>query len=250
MINILVPMAGRSTFFDETVYQFPKVLVELNGKPMIEWVINNLSSLSRDKRFIFAVGEKDCSKYYLDNTLKLLAGKSEVIRLKTETKGAACSCLMAVEQIDNDLPLIIANCDQILDVNLDQVLSDFESRQLDAGVICFDSVHPKWSYSQIDEEGWVVETAEKRPISRNAIAGFYYFRRGADFVSAAFRAIRKDSSIEGAYYIAPILNELILDGRKVGAVAIPNERYHSFYSPQKIEEFERMTKSSRYGSVG
>ena len=106
-----------------------------------------------------------------------------------ETKGAACSCLLAINHIPPDDPLIVANADQIIDWDLNAVLSYFEEGDFDAGTICFESVHPRRSYVAVDEQGEVVEAAEKKPISRNAIAGFYYYRRGSDFIQAAMKSI-------------------------------------------------------------
>jgi len=104
--------------------------------------------------------------------------------------------------------------------------------------VTFESVHPRWSYVRLDKEQYVVETAEKHPISRNAIAGLYYFRHGSDFIEAAMRSIQKDSSIKGNFYIAPTLNELILQGKKIRVAKIDALRYHTFYTSQKIKEYE------------
>jgi len=238
-LNIVVPMGGAQTFFDEAIYKFPKWLTELRGKPMIQWVCENLNQIKGEKTFIFILRDEDCNKFHLDDTIRLLIDSPiEIIKLKTDTKGAACSCLLSIELINNDTPLVITNADQIIDVDLNKPLGDFNKRNLDAGVITFDSVHPKWSYVRLDESELVIETTEKRPISRNAIAGFYYYKSGKNFIESAFKMILKDSCLDGLFYISPTLNELILDSKKVGSFSIENNKYHSFYSPQKIKEFE------------
>lgn len=121
--------------------------------------------------------------------------------------------VLAISNIKNDYPLIIANFDQLFDDSPQDLIARLQDG--DAGVVTFESVHPRWSYVRLDEQGFVVETAEKRPISREAISGLYYFRRGKDFVEAAMRSIQKDSSVNGNFYIAPTLNELILQGKKI-----------------------------------
>jgi len=105
-------------------------------------------------------------------------------------------------------------------------------------VVTFESVHPRWSYVRLNEQGLVVETAEKRPISRNAIAGLYHFKHGKDFVNSAMRMIQKDSSVNGSYFISPTLNEMILTGKTITTVKVDAEKYHTFYTPQKIKEYE------------
>jgi NDP-sugar pyrophosphorylase family protein len=239
MLNILIPLGMQSVFFEGSAYPFPKPLVEINGKPMIQRVIENLSTLSEDKRFIFVLREEDCTKFHLDSTIRLLAGpECLIIRLAKPTKGAACSALLAVDHIGNDNPLLIANGDQVFDVDLDDCLARFRAEHVDAGCLTFDSVHPRWSYVRLENDGDIVETAEKFPISRHAIAGFYYFERGADFVAAAKSSIRKGAAVDDAYYIAPVLNELVLMNCRLKAVQVPNATYHTFYAPKKIDEYE------------
>lgn len=238
MLNILVPMAGRSEFYDSKTYVFPKPLFEINGIPMVELVVKNLDTIGSEKQFHFILSAEDCDRFHLDHTLRLLTdGRCNMLKLERETRGAACSCLMAIEFIDNDAPLIISNADQVVEHDLDEVLHYFVENDYDAGVICFESVHPRWSYVLLNAEQQVIETAEKRPISKNAVAGFYYFRRGADFVAAAMRSIEKDANVNGLYYIAPALNEMILDRKKLGIYKIDSSCYHSFYSPQKVKEY-------------
>lgn len=246
MLNILIPMGGISTFFEGDEYPYPKPFIEINGSLMIELVIENFARIREPHRFIFVVQRGDCSTYHLDDTLRLLAGDGcEIIVLNGETRGAACSALMAIDFIDNDEKLIVSNGDQLLDLDMNELLESFEQRMSDGGVVCFRSVHPKWSYVRLDEQQRIIETAEKRPISSNAIAGLYYFRRGRDFVASAMKSIQKDAQVNGLYFVAPTLNEMVLDHRQLDIYMIDKDRYHSFYSPQKIKEYE--LKCSRRG---
>ena len=239
MINILIPLASKSGFFKGPEYIYPEILNEVKGKTMIEAVIENYSIIEEEKKYIFILNKEESDRYHIDNILKLVTDSNcEIIKLSGETKGAVCSCLMGIDYINNDNSLIIANGNQVIDKNLNDVLVDFKNRDLDSGVICFDSVHPKWSYVKLDEDGSVEETTEKNPISKNAIAGFYYFKKGKDFINSAMKLIEKDANYEGKYYIAPTINELILENKKIGIFKIKNEQYHSFYSPQKIKEYE------------
>lgn len=241
MINILIPLAGSNQFFSDVEYPFPKPLIEINGLSMIEHVINNFSSITCKKRFIFIVNGSDCKKYHLHNTLNLLCENAcKIIKVNNETKGAACSALMAIEYINNDYPLIISNADQIIDADFNQVLDNFES--YDAGVITFESVHPRWSYIRKNTQGDIVETSEKNPISKDAIAGFYYFAQGKEFCDAAMSSIAKDASVNGLYFVAPVFNELVLQNKKLTSYALSNNFYHTFYTPNKIKEYESLSK--------
>lgn len=239
MINILIPLAGKNQFFPEAECPFPKPLIEFNGKTMIEHIIDNFSTIQKEKQFIFIVNSEDCKKHHLDNVLNILTNHTcKIIKLDNETKGAACSALMAVEHIDNEIPLIISNADQLFDICLDEVISSFDNS--DAGVITFESIHPRWSYVRLDSENRVTETAEKRPISKSAIAGFYYFKNGSDFINSSSKMIKKDASVNGLYYVSPVLNEMVLENKTINVFKIENTKYHTFYTPQKIKEYERL----------
>ena len=234
MINILLPAMGKSTFFKDSY--FPKSLYEINGKTMLELVIDNYKDLN-PKHFIFVFAEDECMKFHLDSSARILTTSGNVIKLRSQTAGALCTCLMAIEYINNDDPLIIANSDQIIEVDYTEIIKTFETNDDDAGVITFPSIHPRWSYVR-KEGSMVIEVAEKRPISRDAVAGFYYYRKGRDFIEAAKQALRKGNSLEENYYISASINELILMGKKVSAYSIEKKQYKSFYSPDKIKEYE------------
>lgn len=234
MVNILIPSMGRSTFFEDSF--FPKPLIEIRGKTMLEMVIENYTNVD-PKNYIFVFDDKDCSEFHLDSSAKILSPLSIVIRLRNQTRGALCTCLMAVDHINNDTPIIIANSDQIIDIDYKKVIEHFEEMNADAGIITFPNIHPRWSYAR-KQGNEIIEVAEKRPLSKDAIAGFYYFKKGSDFVESAKQAIIKDNSMNGKFYISASINEMILLGKKVGYCDIPKEKYHSFYSPEKIKEYE------------
>lgn len=238
MINVLLPAMGTSTFYKDSY--FPKPLYEINGKTMLELVVENYKELDPNQ-YIFVFSEEDCLKFHLDSSAKLLSPASRVIKLRNQTAGALCTSLMAVEYINDDASLIIANSDQIIDVDYKKIIEHFESQGDDAGIITFPNIHPRWSYARKDENE-IVEVAEKRPISKNAIAGFYYYKRGGDFIEAAKKALIKQNNLDGKYYISASINEMILMGKRVGYFDIEKEQYKSFYSPAKVKEYEESLK--------
>nr|WP_281362606.1 nuclear transport factor 2 family protein [Marinifaba aquimaris] len=124
-------------------------------------------------------------------------------------------------------------------------IDTIRSKGSDAGVLTFNSVHPKWSFVNQNDDGIVTQAAEKRPISNNAIAGFYYFEQTKDFIEAAKNLIRKDVKFDGSFYVSETLNELILRGKKVLSLNIPKERYHHFHDEHSLDSFQsnRLKKS-------
>jgi dTDP-glucose pyrophosphorylase len=245
-MNLVIPIASRSEFFSLEEYGFPKALIEIMGLPMIEHFIKNITHGNSFKKIIFIVKQDDCDRFHLDNTLNLLSPiKPEIIKLRADTQGALCSVLLAIEFINQDEPLLISNADQIFDQGIADHLQHFGASDLDAACLTFSSVHPRWSYIKTNGDGLAIETAEKRPISKHAIAGLYLYKKGSDFVKYGMDSIKHGSSVEGKYFISPVFNEYILSGKKVGHLMVSNEHYHTFYSPQKIEEYESNLKRNQ-----
>lgn len=238
-MNLIIPIASSSKFFNLEDYGYPKPLVEVMGKPMIQYVIENITQGIQFKKITFVVKQDDCHKYHLDNILNLLSPiKPVIVKLRADTQGALCSVLLAVEHISHDEPLVISNADQTFDGGISNQYEKFISEGADAACITFNSIHPRWSYVRVDENDSVVEAAEKRPISKHAIAGIYMYKNGADFIEYSMKSIKNNSIVDGNYFISPVFNEFILAGKKVMHYSISNSSYHSFYSPQKIEEYE------------
>jgi NDP-sugar pyrophosphorylase family protein len=246
MLNIIIPLAGPSDIFYNAGYIYPKPLIEIKGRPMIEVVLENPAALKGEKRFIFIVKEEDCLKFHLDNTLRLLDDKCHVVVLKKKTSGALCSILMCIDLLGKEDELLVLNADQLIDMDFNKPLEYFRNNKTDSGVVTFPSIHPRWSYARV-QEGKVVETAEKNPISNNAIAGFYYFKETASFFKNAFAAIRKSAGIDGNYFTSFVINEYILSNQHVEYFPLEKGKYFSFYSPQMITEFENATSQNFTG---
>lgn len=241
-MRILIPMGGSDEAFRQHGYAYAKPLIEIAGRPLIQHVLDPLKRVA-DAQVVFVIRKEDDQRFHLREVLQLLDPSATVIRADGPTAGAACTALLAIEHIDNGEELLIANGDQILGFDVEAVLSRFRARGLDAGTVVFDSVHPRWSFVKTDADGMVVEAAEKRPISRNATAGVYYFREGRFFVGAAKSMIRKDASVNGGFFVCPSLNELVLAQMRVGVERIEREQYISLATPQAVEEYELILKA-------
>lgn len=239
MLTILVPMAGQSQFFSGDEFKFPKPFVEIKGKPMIQHVIENLQLMDGEFQFHFIVNKEDSSKYNIGNVLTILTNdKCTVTEQDGITKGAICTILLALDDLNLDEPLVISNSDQIIDKGLNEAVSFFKAEDSDAGVVCFDSIHPQWSFARVIDKNVLIETAEKSPISRHAIAGIYYYKKARYFIESAMQVIRKGRDIDGKYFISMTYNELALRQKKLNVFFVKNSEYHSFYSPEKIKEYE------------
>jgi HAD superfamily hydrolase (TIGR01509 family) len=211
-LNILIPMAGKGSRFADRGYVFPKPLVEIKGKPMIQLVIENLNI---DANYIFIVQKEHVEKYNIKQMLEILKPGCTVIELDEVTEGAAVTTLLAKEFINNGSPLLLANSDQYIEWDSSEVMYNFLNSDIDGGILTFDSTHPKWSYAKVDDNNFVTEVAEKNPISNNATVGIYFWKKGSDYVKYAEEMINKDIRVNGEFYVCPVFNEAISDTRKI-----------------------------------
>jgi len=217
-MNVLIPMAGAGSRFAQAGYTFPKPLIEVNGKPMIQVVVENLNI---DAHFIFLVQKEHYEKYNLKQVLGLIKPGCDIVLVDGMTEGAACTTLLASELIDNNEPLLMANSDQIVDWNSNECLYAFGAEGVDGGILTFKATHPKWSYAKLGDDGLVDEVAEKNPISDNATVGIYYWKHGSDYVKYANQMIEKDIRTNNEFYVCPVFNEAIQDGKKIRIKEVP-----------------------------
>ena len=231
-MKVLIPMAARGKRFEDAGYSFPKPLIEVNGKPMIQIIIENLNF---SDQHIFIVQKDHMEKYSIKEMLNLIKENSEMISVNEITEGAACTVLLAKELINNDEELVIANSDQWVNWNNQHFLSYLREKNADGGIVTFIATHPKWSFVKIDEEGLVTEVAEKKPISNIATVGIYYFKKGSDFVQAAEQMISKNIRTNNEFYVAPVFNEMIASGKKI--LTYPIAEMRGLGTPEDLKRF-------------
>lgn len=211
-MNVLIPMAGAGSRFEQAGYTFPKPLIEVNNKPMIQVVVENLNV---EAHFIFLVQKQHYEKYNLKQLLSLIAPGCDIVQVEGITDGAARTTLLAEQLINNNEPLLMANSDQFVEWNSNECIYAFTADSIDGGIITFEATHPKWSFAKLDKDGFVSEVAEKNPISNLATAGIYYWKHGSDYVKYVKQMIDKDIRTNNEFYVCPVFNEAIGDGKKI-----------------------------------
>jgi HAD superfamily hydrolase (TIGR01509 family) len=231
-INVLIPMAGAGSRFEQAGYTFPKPLIDVNGKPMIQVVVDNLNI---DANFIYIVQKSHRSKYNLDSLLNLLTPNCKIVEVEGVTEGAACSALLAKDHINNQDPLFFANSDQFVEWNSSEFLYKMQETEVDGGIVIFKSTHPKWSFAKVNESGFVEEVAEKNPISDNATVGYYYWKHGSDFIKYAEQMINKDIRVNNEFYVCPVFNQAIESGLKISTFSA--EKMWGLGTPEDLTLF-------------
>ncbi len=231
-INIVIPAAGLGIRFANAGYTFPKPLIDVNGKPMIQKVVENINIKGR---FIFIVQKSHYEKYNLKYLLNAVSPGCVIIQTNGLTDGSACTLLLAKKYIDNDDPLIIANSDQLLEWDANYFVYASMSEGVDGSISTFENNHPKFSYASIDDDGYVKEVAEKLVISNNATTGIYFWKKGCDCVKYTEQMIDKDIRTNGEFYNCPVYNEAIQDGKKIKTVKA--DRFWCIGTPEDLQYY-------------
>jgi len=233
-LNVVVPMAGHGSRFAVAGYTFPKPLIEVNGRPMIQVV---KESLNIDAHYIFIVQKDHYEKYQLRYMLNMISPGCDIVQVDGVTEGAACTVLKAKDLINNENPILIANSDQCVEWNSNECLYAFSADGIAGGIITFKSVHPQYSFAKVDDQGFVSEVAEKKVISDNATVGLYYWAHGADYVNCAEQMIQKNIRVNNEFYVCPVYNEAIQNGAKIRVKNV--ERMWSLGTPTDLDYYLR-----------
>jgi dTDP-glucose pyrophosphorylase len=217
-LNVLIPMAGAGSRFEQAGYTFPKPLIEVKGKPMIQVVVENLNIKAN---YIYVVQKTHREKYNLDTLLNLITPGCKIVETDGVTEGAACTALLAKEHINSENPLFFANSDQFVEWDSNEFMYKMNETDVDGGIVSFRATHPKWSFAKVNENGLVTEVAEKNPISDIATVGYYYWKHGSDFVKYAEQMIQKDIRVNNEFYVCPVFNQAIQDGKQIRTFDVP-----------------------------
>lgn len=238
MLQVLIPISSNNTFFPKEDYFFPKPIIEVLNKPLIVQVITHLERVLNPDIFIFVI-PKDLEITFSLSSIINLATKipTKFIIRNGNTSGGLSSCLLASDLIEEG-ELIISNMDEIIDFNLCNIVDNFRISNAAAGVIAYESSHPRWSYGIIDDNNNITFCAEKKVISNFAFAGFYYFKSRSIFIDSCSNVLLEDDSLDGVFYISSALNQIILSQNFVKAYKISSTKHHSLFSPEMIKEFE------------
>lgn len=220
-MNILIPAAGMGSRFIQAGYDRPKPFIIINGKQMISHVIDSIGIENTEYgkiRYTFIMQHTDDAHTFSS----VWHRGHKIIYTNKVTEGAACTTLLAKDVINNDLPLLICNSDQIFKWDTKAFFNQMQRGHYDAGILVFNASETKWSFAKVDprDRMTVTEVAEKKVISDLATVGAYYWKRGSDYVKYAERMIQKNIRVNNEFYVCPVFNEAIQDNRRVLAFKV------------------------------
>lgn len=237
MINIVIPMAGQGSRFANAGYEKPKPFIDVDGKPMIVRVLENLDY--PDARYILIARKEHMEKEY--ELVKQIEKEFNAIFVSIDklTEGTACTVLYARKYINNDEPLLIANSDQIVDMNIADFIDDCKDKKLDGSILTFVDKHkdPKWSFAKLNENNLVIEVKEKVVISEYATVGIYLFSKGKHFVNASIDMIIENDRVNNEFYTCPAYNYAIKDSLNIGIYNIDFSQMHGIGTPEDLNVY-------------
>lgn len=238
MLQIIVPMAGAGSRFAVAGYTDPKPLIPVHGVPMIKVVIDNLTPACAH-RFIFICQAKHVADYGLKARLAAWAPGCDIVELDGLTEGAACTVYAAKDLIDSTQPVMIANSDQYVDVDIDNYLLAMEEAGADGLIMTMKANDPKWSFVGFDGAGLINRVVEKEAISDEATVGIYNFRTGSQLLTSIESMIRQDLRVNGEFYVAPAYNELIGQGASIVhySIGAEGQGMYGLGIPADLEHF-------------
>lgn len=258
IINVIIPMAGKGQRFKDAGYTISKPFIpvpfyesfdgETEEIPMIELAIkcfeSSQNNMNKRLRFIL-IALRDQILENFDALQKIIKKYNVIIHpIDGVTEGSVCTILKAKGLINNDEELIISNCDQWFDWNIDYFFDYVERKKADGAILTFPAKKEKWSFVDIEEDtGLIKLVAEKRPISTNATVGVYYWRKGSDFVKYAEQMIKEDYRVNGEFYTCPVYNFALQDKKKI--VPFPAYEMWGLGTPEDLDKFKKSMPHDR-----
>jgi hypothetical protein len=216
--------------------QYPLYMTEINEKTILEQQVEYVQKM-QPQQLLFCVRESEIKKFHTDSMVKQIDPFAIIIPIMAQTKGAICTALLGAKHIDTDVELILMAIDDFMDEDCLAIVNEFRVAGADAGIVSFNSIHPRYSFVKINTNGIPLEFAEKIPISKNALVSFYYFKHGRNFVECAEEVIRKDSLVDGCFYISQAMNEMILKQKAIVLHKIQNDKFHPLKTEALMAEY-------------
>lgn len=236
-LHIIMPMAGEGSRFARAGWTTPKPLIELRGVPLFQRAIGSVAIEGVEMKYSFIVRQEHIDNQHIDRLITDILPEARVFSVLKTTRGAVETCLVAEEAIDDEDAVVVMDCDlefrskrynELVSAALSVCADDADGGAL----VSFESDNPRYSYALIDEEGRVVRTAEKEPISTHALCGAYFFGSGKDFKRIAHQLLYDGTHGKAEFYVSLLYNYLLAEGKAVRLASM--EEYYSYGTPEEL----------------
>lgn len=233
-------MAGEGIRFRKEGWTTPKPLIEHNGLPLFEHALSSIIVDGIGVKYSFIVRQEHIDEYRIDKTIRSFHPDSNIFAVNRTTRGAVETCLVAEPAICDDDAVIIMDCDlefwskEFMNI-IGSILAQPVEKAYGGALVSFESSEPRYSYAAVDDNGFVVRTAEKEVISNHALCGAYFFSTGRRFKQIAHQLLDEPEFKKPEFYVSLLYNYLLADGEKVRLAQV--EEYHSFGTPEELKQY-------------
>ena len=236
MINVVIPMAGKGQRFLDKGIKTPKPLIKVNTKPFISHVIDSVNF--DQANFFFLIRDEHLKNNNFDEILKTKKINYKIIPIKKDTEGAACTVLLGLNDTNKDLPLIVKDCDQVMNWSKKNFLEFVKRRNNDGVLVTVPTKNPGFSYVELhDDMSAVLRTKEKEVVSSFGNTGCYYFNKTSEFEHYTNLMIKKNIRVKNEFYVSQVYNEYILDNKKI--LHYPIVEIFSINTPEELSNNEQ-----------
>lgn len=239
-LHIIMPMAGEGSRFLKEGWTTPKPLIDLKGQPLFKHAISSVSDEEIPMKYSFIVRQEHIDKYHIDEGIKSFLPEVNIFSVTKTTRGAVETCLMAESAIDDEDAILVMDCD--LEFRSKEFLKIIKSllnlpmeKAKGGALVSFESSEPRYSYAEIDDDGFVTRTVEKEVISNHALCGAYFFSSGKRFKQIAHHLLQEPVFTKPEYYVSLLFNYLLKDEEKVWLA--PMEAYYSYGTPEELKRY-------------
>ena len=185
-MKIIIPMSGAGERFKRAGYVEPKPLIRINGKTIIEHVIN---LFPREEDFVFICNEDHLKTTKIREILLSAKPNAKIVSIKNHKLGPVWAVSKIFDLIDNDDPIIVNYCDFFMDWDYEDFKKTVEKNQCDGAIVAYKGFHPHllheenfYASMRTDENNSMIEIKEKHSFTANKMdspqsIGTYYFNK-------------------------------------------------------------------------
>lgn len=235
-----MPMAGEGSRFAKAGWTTPKPLIVLRGVPLFQRAIGSVALPGVEMKYSFIVRQEHIDNQHIDRLIQDILPDARIFSVLKTTRGAVETCLVAETAIDDDDAVVVMDCDlEFRSVGYNQLVSkalSLPADEADGGaLVSFESDNPRYSYALVDDDGRVLRTAEKEPISNHALCGAYFFGSGKDFKRIAHQLLDDGTHGKAEFYVSLLYNYLLAEGKIVRLATM--EEYYSYGTPEELKNY-------------
>ncbi|WP_322923926.1 NTP transferase domain-containing protein [Paenibacillus campi] len=251
-MQIVIPMSGIGKRFIDAGYDVPKPLIEMDGIPIIEHVVNMFPG---ETNFTFICNSDHLKTTNMRSILERIAPQGNIVEIAPHKKGPVYAVTQINDLLHDDEEIIVNYCDFSMYWDYNDFLRHTRERDADGAIPAYKGFHPHMlgttNYAFMrDDQQWMLEIKEKEPFTDNrmeeyASVGTYYFKKAAYVKKYFQQLIDEDINLNGEYYISLVYNLLIRDQLKVSIYDV--QHMLQWGTPQDVQEYN--TWSNYFASI-